>query len=278
MKKFVKSQKAFTLIELLVVIAIIAILAALLLPALAKAKKAARRSQCVQNVKQIGLAFKVWEGDHGDKYPTAVSTGAWGAKEQICSVDQASVTHYNAHPAGYGVTNVFCVMSNELSTPKVLYCPADLAPSSLSVANNVNTGPPAAVATNWSGFGPGNLSYFVEGDASDKYPKMILIGDRNIGTSSAGGTLPATAMFQGNLAYSPYGAQGCKIVAFASVNSPSWDWTDADIHQDAGNLGMADGSAAQSSLKGLVNALYDTQNCWKGPGAPTQLSLIINMP
>ena len=78
MKRYVKSTKAFTLIELLVVIAIIAILAALLLPALAKAKKAARRAQCVTNLKQVGLAFKVWEGDHGDKYPMAVSSAGLG--------------------------------------------------------------------------------------------------------------------------------------------------------------------------------------------------------
>src|SRR5580698_2574714 len=60
----IKSRGAFTLIELLVVIAIIAILAALLLPALAKAKRSAQRSSCVNNLKQISLAFKVWQGDN----------------------------------------------------------------------------------------------------------------------------------------------------------------------------------------------------------------------
>ena len=67
------------------VIAIIAILAALLLPALAKAKKAARRAACINNIKQAGLAFKIWQNDHGDKYPTAVSTARWGAMENIFS-------------------------------------------------------------------------------------------------------------------------------------------------------------------------------------------------
>ena len=58
--------KAFTLIELLVVIAIIAILAALLLPALAKAKQKAQAIQCMNNNKQLGLAWTMYAGDSSD--------------------------------------------------------------------------------------------------------------------------------------------------------------------------------------------------------------------
>lgn len=111
----------FTLIELLVVIAIIAILAAMLLPALASAKARAQRVQCMSGMRQLGLGFNMFAGDHNDMLPPA---GWEGGGFQI-SWDSWLNKYIggNAADADLSVGVLF-----NGAAPKVLVCPADKFP------------------------------------------------------------------------------------------------------------------------------------------------------
>ena len=73
-----RNRKGFTLIELLVVIAIIALLAAILFPVFAGAREKARQTACLNNNKQLGLAFVMYLGDYDETYPLGFGyAGGW---------------------------------------------------------------------------------------------------------------------------------------------------------------------------------------------------------
>lgn len=114
-----------------------------------------------QHLKQVGLAFRVWAGDHGDRMPNQVSTNEMGSREILLAGDLAFA---------------FRSLSNELSTPKVLHCPSDTD---------------SVPAINFSDFDEKNVSYFLSVDALPNNPDLLLSGDRNItnGTRLVAGLL-----------------------------------------------------------------------------------------
>jgi hypothetical protein len=113
----------------------------------------------------------------------------------------------------------FQVMSNELSTPKVLICPGERN---------------RKWATNFVAFGDANLSYFVGVDASETNVQSFLSGDHNI----TNGTPVKNEILE------------------LTENQPA-SWT-AEMHKKVGNILLADGSAQQLSISGLQNAAANT--------------------
>ncbi len=203
------------MIDLLVGIAFLVLLAAVVPAALPRRHHYGPRINCTCNLKQVGLSFMQWGLDHQDRFPMEVSVANGGTKEFVNS----------------GVVWVhFMVMSNELNTPKVLFCPADEGRRETAA----NTFGSATCQGQVPFTNDNNVSYFVGIDAVQTNTTMFLTGDRNL-TNSAN--------------------RNRRLVQFPTNQLAGWTH---DLHGRMGNVGLADGSVQQLTTSRLRLALIET--------------------
>jgi len=166
----------------------------------------AGRIKCANNLKNVGLAFRIFATDNGDRFPG--------------SLVMSNVTDLTS----INIEGVYGLITNELSTPKILFCPADSD---------------RRAAESWANYSATNASYFVSLSAKESVPQAFLAGDRNM-------------QVNGKLA--------SRLLPLTSNDVAVWT---GDIHADQGNIAMGDGSVQQMTsarLKGSVRDLGGITN------------------
>ena len=190
-------------------------LVAVLLPTLVGPRVDYSRVVCTNNLRQIGLAFRTWALDNQDLFPMQVSVTNGGTMELVAS----------------GVVSPhFEVMSNELSTPRILLCPYDEK---------------RIYATNFVGLRDTNLSYFVNMDATKGDGSRLLCGDRNL-TNRA--------------------RPGSRLVPLTEADTIGWT---KEMHQEKGYLIFGDGRVdwlTNGSVREAISIGGGTTNWLAVPG------------
>jgi prepilin-type processing-associated H-X9-DG protein len=227
-----RNKSAFTLLELLAAIAIIIVLMALLLPAVTKSVAKARQVECLSHLRQIGLAMTSFAHDHSGRYPMQISNLEGGSL--WANRDRLPASHLLSFSARH-----FQVLSNELSSAKLVLCPTDKKKE----------------APNFASLTAAQMSYWVFYPASPGNSTHPLAGDWNVQSVTTNGS-----------------------VIGARTNLLSIRFSD-QLHQFRGNILFADGrvelvrnidlspNTGPSSLQKETRPVYPTsQNVRNGAG------------
>jgi prepilin-type processing-associated H-X9-DG protein len=257
-----QSDRAFTLTELLVIVAVITLLSALSLSALAGAKSQAQRISCINNLKQAGLAFRAWAISHNGNTPMTLASVQGGAAEDV-GVRQVTALQRIVSPNGAitgsrGASMMFLCMSNELSTPKILFCPAEYE-SSYRQAATTFAGTQLPGGTNILYINDLNVSYFIGVDAQETSSRRLLAGDHNLGGNA---NPPWNAFCSAPQTYSPSFAVWLGT-NFAANMGPAFM---ANQHNQQGNVAMSDGSVEWFNRSQIQDALRKSGDTGRAPG------------
>lgn len=219
------AAQAFTRLELVVVVGMLSIFVTMLWPAVCGTRMQAHRVTCLNNLRQIGQGFHAWAGAHEREYPWAVPASAGGTGVEL-------ETGARSIPLTGTAWFHFAALSNELASPRMLVCPADLTRKLHS-------------AQNWGARAGGylnltnrhrSLSYFAGLHANAEQPDSLLSGDRHVRVLG--------------LAYCRPGINSAAVLG----PQPNVGWTNRP-HGDAGHFLRNDGRVELVSNSGMIGAL-----------------------
>ncbi len=259
----IRKSEAFTRVELVVMLfglAVIFSVVAMMYQAgsLRSARAYAYNVTCINNLKQVGSAYRLWENDHNNHYPASVSVTQGGWSEVLSNADQGSLcwTNYAIMANEFGRSNAYW----PVDFPKGLVCPSDERKPASTFSNFISNI---------------NLSYFAVVSAEVFYPQSLLSGDRNLG----GGTKP-----EHDYGFSPESGKGNDVAIQTNSKSGPVCWSQ-EIHSlntnGEGNILLADGGVEQSTsarFRQNFQPNFEPTTNWPAGRAPSSPSIRVLFP